>query len=78
MKIPVTGTVGFVGSHVAMHLLERGGEVIGPQPQRLFVVPESSAHASALADAVCYAPQASVEKAIAHLVDGYCDYGVTL
>lgn len=29
MKILVTGTAGFIGSHVAMRLLERGDEVIG-------------------------------------------------
>lgn len=29
MKILVTGTAGFVGSHVAMRLLERGDEVVG-------------------------------------------------
>lgn len=29
MKILVTGTAGFIGSHVAMRLLERGDEVVG-------------------------------------------------
>ena len=29
MKILITGTAGFIGSHVAMRLLERGDEVIG-------------------------------------------------
>jgi len=29
MKILVTGTAGFIGSHVAMHLLARGDEVVG-------------------------------------------------
>ena len=29
MKILVTGTAGFIGSHVAHHLLARGDEVIG-------------------------------------------------
>src|SRR5580700_6460351 len=29
MKILVTGTAGFIGSHVALRLLERGDEVIG-------------------------------------------------
>ena len=29
MKILLTGTAGFIGSHVAMRLLERGDEVIG-------------------------------------------------
>lgn len=29
MKVLITGTAGFIGSHVAMHLLARGDEVIG-------------------------------------------------
>lgn len=29
MKVLITGTAGFIGSHVAMRLLERGDEVIG-------------------------------------------------
>ena len=29
MKILVTGTAGFIGSHVAMRLLARGDEVVG-------------------------------------------------
>ena len=29
MKMLVTGTAGFIGSHVALRLLERGDEVIG-------------------------------------------------
>ena len=29
MKVLVTGTAGFIGSHLAMRLLERGDEVVG-------------------------------------------------
>ena len=51
MKILVTGTAGFIGSHVALRLLERGDEVIGrgvrgrEDPRRVArAMPDQHAH----------------------------------
>ncbi|HET7664101.1 MAG TPA: NAD-dependent epimerase [Rhodanobacteraceae bacterium] len=73
MKILVTGTAGFIGSHVALRLLERGDEIIGiDNLNDYYDVNLKKARLARFADHACYthvqadmADRAAIEHAFA-------------